>query len=135
MLLHVAVGDPAAFGDHRHNKGILLKFLEYHLYLNRGASGAPRKAVVSKTTGNAATTATATPPAEKPAQFTSSTFSGFIVEVTNVDFNVPIGTAVPASVSSGVDRIVEIYPEVRMRFRLGARSFFVRHELVDIIEG
>src|ERR1700686_411633 len=50
----------------------------------------------SKTTGNAATSATAAPPAEKRTQITSAIKQEKVEEVTNVNFNVSIGTAAPA---------------------------------------
>jgi hypothetical protein len=52
----------------------------------------------SKTTGNAATAATAAPPAEKRTQITSAIKQEKVEEVTNVNFNLSIGTAVPAGV-------------------------------------
>jgi uncharacterized protein DUF1236 len=69
----------------------------------------------SQTTGNAATSATAAPPAEKRTQIVSAIKSERVEEVTNVNFNVSIGTAVPASVHFHPlpSRIVEIYPEWR----------------------
>src|ERR1700676_1593898 len=69
----------------------------------------------SKTTGNAATSATAAPPAEKRSQITSAIKQEKVDEVTDVNFNVSIGTAVPAGVRYPplASRIVEIYPEWR----------------------
>src|SRR6266446_5119467 len=69
----------------------------------------------SKTTGNAATSATAAPPAEKRTQITSAIKQEKVEEVTNVNFNVSVGTAVPAGVRYHPlpSRIVEIYPEWR----------------------
>src|ERR1700726_4265311 len=68
-----------------------------------------------KTTDNAATSATAAPPAEKRAQITSAIKQEKVEEVTNVNFNVSVGTTVPAGIRyhSLPSRIVEIYPEWR----------------------
>jgi hypothetical protein len=96
----------------------------------------------SQTTGNAATSATAAPPAEKRTQIVSAIKSEKIQETTNVNFNISVGTTIPASVRfhSLPPRIVEIYPEWR-----GYEVVFVRgqylivrpqtREIVYIIEG
>jgi hypothetical protein len=96
----------------------------------------------SKTTGNAATSATAAPPAEKRTQITSAIRQEKVEEVTNVKFNLSIGTAVPAGVRyyPMPSRIVEIYPEWRgYDFILVHGKYFVRrprtHGIVYIIEG
>ena len=96
----------------------------------------------SKTTGNAATSATASPPTEKRAQITSAIKQERIEEVTNVNFNVSIGTAVPAGVRYHPmpSRIVEIYPEWRgYDFILVHGNYIIlrphTHEIVYIIEG
>ena len=47
------------------------------------------------TTGNAATSATAAPPAEKRTQIVSAIKSEKIEETTNVNFNISVGAAVP----------------------------------------
>ena len=68
------------------------------------------------TTGNAATSATAAPPAEKRTQIVSAISSETsIQETTNVNFNISVGTRVPSSVRFHPlpPRIVEIYPEWR----------------------
>src|SRR6202022_2527297 len=67
----------------------------------------------SKTTGNAATSATAAPPAEKQTQIVSAIKQEKVEEVTNVNFNISIGTAVPSTVRYYPlpSHIVEIYPE------------------------
>jgi uncharacterized protein DUF1236 len=69
----------------------------------------------SQTTGNAATSATAAPPAEKRTQIVSAIRSEKIQETTNVNFNISVGATVPASVHFHPlpPRIVEIYPEWR----------------------
>src|SRR6202163_3508796 len=96
----------------------------------------------SKTTGNAATSATAAPPAEKRSQITSAIKQEKVEEVTNVNFNVSIGTAVPAGVRYHPvpSRIVEIYPEWRGYDFILVRGKYVilrphTHEIVYIIEG
>ena len=96
----------------------------------------------SRTTGNAATSATAAPPAEKRTQITSAIKQEKVEEVTNVNFNLTIGTAVPAGVRyyPMPSRIVEIYPEWRgYDFILVHGRYLVlrprTHEIVYIIEG
>ena len=96
----------------------------------------------SKTTGNAATSATAAPPAEKRTQITSAIRQEKVEEVTNVNFNPSIGTAVPAGVRYHPmpSRIVEIYPEWRgYDFILVHGNYIIlrphTHEIVYIIEG
>jgi hypothetical protein len=96
----------------------------------------------SRTTGNAATAATAAPPAEKRTQITSAIKQEKVEEVTNVNFNLSIGTAVPAGVRYHPipSRIVEIYPEWRgYDFILVNGKYIIlrpqTHEIVYIIEG
>jgi hypothetical protein len=96
----------------------------------------------SKTTGNAATSATAAPPAEKRTQISSAIKQEKVEEVTNVNFNLSIGTAVPAGVRYHPlpSRIVEIYPEWRGYdfILVHGRYIILRpqtHEIVYIIEG
>jgi hypothetical protein len=96
----------------------------------------------SKTTGNAATSATAAPPAEKRAQITSAIKQEKVEEVTNVNFNLSVGTAVPAGVRYHAlpSRIVEIYPEWRGYDFILVRGKYIilrpqTHEIVYIIEG
>jgi hypothetical protein len=94
------------------------------------------------TTGNAATSATAAPPAEKRTQIASAFKSEKITETTNVNFEINVGTRVPDSVHFYPlpPRIVEIYPEwsgYDVIFVHG-RYIIVRpesHEIVYIIEG
>ena len=96
----------------------------------------------SQTTGNAATTATAAPPAEKRTQIVSAIKSEKIQETTNVNFNISVGATIPSTVRFHPlpPRIVEIYPEWRgydVVFVHG-RYIIVRpetHEIVYIIEG
>ncbi|MFL6813218.1 MAG: DUF1236 domain-containing protein [Bradyrhizobium sp.] len=96
----------------------------------------------SKRTGNAATSATAAPPAEKRTQITSAIKQEKVEEVTNVNFNVSVGTAVPAGVRYHPlpSRIVEIYPEWRgYEFIVVHGKYIIlrphTHEIVYIIEG
>jgi Protein of unknown function (DUF1236) len=94
------------------------------------------------TTGNAATSATAAPPAEKRSQISTAIRSEKVTEVTNVNFNVSVGTRVPADVHfyPVPEQVVTIYPEWRgYEFILvGGRYIIVQpetHEIVYIIEG
>jgi hypothetical protein len=97
----------------------------------------------SQTTGNAATSATAAPPAEKRTQIVSAIRSeSSIKETTNVNFNISVGTRVPSSVHFYPlpPRIVEIYPEWRgyQVILVKGRYVIVRpqtYEIVYIIEG
>jgi hypothetical protein len=96
----------------------------------------------SKTTGTAPTAATAAPPAEKQTQIVSAIKQEKVEEVTNVNFNISIGTAVPSSVRYYPlpARIVEIYPEWRGYdfIRVRGKYIIIRpqtHEIVYIIEG
>jgi len=102
----------------------------------------PSTADSKTTTGNAATSATAAPPAEKRTQITSAIKQEKVEEVTNVNFNLSIGTAVPAGVRYHAlpSRIVEIYPEWRgYEFILVRGKYIIlrphTHEIVYIIEG
>ena len=95
-----------------------------------------------KTTGNAATSATAAPPAEKQTQIVSAIKQEKVEEVTNVNFNISIGTAIPSSVRYYPlsPRIVEIYPEWRGYDFIRVRGKYIilrphTHEIVYIIEG
>lgn len=95
----------------------------------------------NKTTGNA-TAATVAPPAEKRTQISSAMKQEKVEEVANVNFNLSIGTAVPAGVRyyPMPARIVEIYPEWRgYDFILVHGRYIVlrprTHEIVYIIEG
>ncbi|MFB6449340.1 DUF1236 domain-containing protein [Bradyrhizobium tunisiense] len=95
-----------------------------------------------KTTGNAAPTAVAAPPAEKRTQITSAIKQEKVEEVTNVNFNLSIGTVVPTSVRYHPlpSRIVEIYPAWRgYEFILVQGRYVIlrphTHEIVYIIEG
>jgi hypothetical protein len=105
-------------------------------------SAAAKDSKSGTTTGNAATSATAAPPAEKRTQIASAIRSEKIQETTNVNFNIAVGTRVPTSVRFQPlpSRIVEIYPEWRGYdvILVGGRYIIVRpetHEIVYIIEG
>src|SRR5260221_10883397 len=94
------------------------------------------------TTGNAATTATAAPPAEKRTQIVSAIKSERIEETTNVNFNVSVGATIPSTVRFHPlpPRIVEIYPEWRGYDVVFVRGRYIivrpeTHEIVYIIEG
>jgi Protein of unknown function (DUF1236) len=107
-----------------------------------GTNNAQSDTKSGTTTGNAATSATGAPPAEKRTQIVSAIRSEKITETTNVNFNISVGTRVPASVRFVPlpPRIVEIYPEWRGYevILVGGRYIVVRpqtHEIVYIIEG
>jgi uncharacterized protein DUF1236 len=95
------------------------------------------------TTGNAATSATAAPPAEKRTQIVSAIKSETsIKETTNVNFNISVGARVPSSVHFYPlpPRIVEIYPEWRgyQVILVKGRYVIVRpetYEIVYVLEG
>src|ERR1700681_3339544 len=105
-------------------------------------STAAKDSKSSTTTGNAATSATAAPPAEKRTQIVSAIRSEKIQETTNFNFNISVGATVPGSVRFHPlpPRIVEIYPEWRGYevILVSGRYIIVRpqtHEIVYIIEG
>ncbi|UGA46547.1 DUF1236 domain-containing protein [Bradyrhizobium quebecense] len=94
------------------------------------------------TTGNAATSATAAPPAEKRTQISTAIRSEHVTETTNVNFNVAVGTRVPADVHfyPVPERVVTIYPQWRgYEFILVHGRYIIvqpeTHEIVYIIEG
>jgi Protein of unknown function (DUF1236) len=91
----------------------------------------------SKTTGNAATSATAAPPAEKRTQIVSAIRSEKIQETTNVNFNISVGATIPATVRFHPlpPRIVEIYPEWRGYevILVGGRYIIVRPQTRTIV--
>jgi len=95
----------------------------------------------NRTTGNAATSATAAPPAEKRTQIVSAIKQQNVEEVTNVNFNIAVGSAVPATVHFYPlpAQVVEIYPEWRgYDFILVHGEYIIirpeTHEIVYIIE-
>jgi hypothetical protein len=96
----------------------------------------------SQTTGNAATSATAAPPPEKRTQIVSAIRSEKVDEVTNVNFNLSIGTAIPSTIRVYPlpPRIIEIYPEWSGYEFIRVRGKWVilrprTHQIVYIIEG
>jgi hypothetical protein len=111
--------------------------------MSKDGSTAAKDGKSGTTTGNAATSATAAPPAEKRTQIVSAIRSEkSITETTNVNFNISVGTRVPSSVRFHAlpPRIVEIYPEWRgyQVILVSGRYIIVRpetHEIVYIIEG
>jgi hypothetical protein len=108
-----------------------------------GKTNAQTDSKPGTTTGNAATSATAAPPAEKQTQIRTAIKSETSIrETTNVNFNISVGTVVPAGVHFHPvpARIVEIYPEWRGYeiILVSGRYIIVRprtHEIVYIIEG
>ena len=84
----------------------------------------------------------AAPPAEKQSQIASVIKSEKVEEVTNVNFNISIGTVVPSTVRYYPlpSRIIEIYPEWRgYSFILVRGKYLIlrprTYEIVYIIEG
>jgi hypothetical protein len=107
-----------------------------------GAKTGDTKAGTAATTGNAATSATLAPPAEKRTQITSAIRQEKVEEVRNVNFNISVGVTVPSTVRAHPipTRVIEIYPEWRgYEFILvNGRYVILRpqtHEIVYIIEG
>ena len=67
--------------------------------MSKDGGTAAKDSKSSTTTGNAATSATAAPPAEKRTQIVSAIRSEkSITETTNVNFNISVGTRVPSTV-------------------------------------
>src|SRR5258708_7950537 len=86
--------------------------------------------------------ATSAHPAEKRTQITSAIRQEKVEEVTNVNFNVSVGTVVPAGVRYHPlpSHVVEIYPEWRGYDFILVRGRYIilrphTHEIVYIIEG
>ena len=84
----------------------------------------------------------AAPPPEKQSQISTAIKSEKVEEVTNVNFNISIGTAVPSTVRYYPlpTRIIEIYPEWRGYDFILVRGRYIilrpkTHEIVYIIEG
>lgn len=108
---------------------------------NQPNQGDASKGSAMKDSPNGAKSAATAPPAEKRTQITSAFKQEKVTEVKNVNFNISIGTRVPATVHyyPVPRRIVEIYPEWE-----GYEFIFVRgeyiilspdtHEIVYIIE-
>jgi len=96
----------------------------------------------SKSGGNNQSSAAAAPPPEKRTQITSAFKQEKVTEVTNVNFNISVGVAVPATVRIHPlpTRIVEIYPEWRGYDFILVRGKYIilrpkTREIVYIIEG
>ena len=112
--------------------------------MNAQTKGADSKAADTKsqtTTGTAPATAAA-PPAEKRTEISTAIKSTKIEETTNVNFNISVGAAIPASVRFHPlpPRIVEIYPEWRGYDVIYVRGQYIivrpqTREIVYIIEG
>ena len=106
---------------------------------------APAADTKASTTGAAASSSTgaaAAPPAEKRTQIVSAIKQEKVQAVTNVNFNISIGVAVPSTVRFYPlpSRIVEIYPEWSGYdfILVNGRYIILRprtHEIVYIIEG
>jgi hypothetical protein len=86
--------------------------------------------------------ATSAPPPEKQSQIASAIKSEKVEEVTNVNFNISVGTVVPSTVRYHPlpARIIEIYPEWRGYDFILVRGKYIiirpqTHEIVYIIEG
>ena len=84
----------------------------------------------------------AAPPAEKQSQIAAAIKSEKVEEVTNVNFNISVGTVVPSTVHYYPlpPRIIEIYPEWRGYDFILVRGRYIilrprTHEIVYIIEG
>ena len=84
----------------------------------------------------------AAPPPEKQSQIATAIKSEKVEEVTNVNFNISVGTVVPSTVHyyPVPSRIIEIYPEWRGYDFILVRGRYIilrpkTHEIVYIIEG
>ena len=84
----------------------------------------------------------AAPPPEKQSQISTAIKSEKVEEVTNVNFNISVGTVVPSTVRYYPlpTRIIEIYPEWRGYDFILVRGRYIilrpkTHEIVYIIEG
>ena len=92
--------------------------------------------------GTAASAPAAAPPAEKRTQITTVIKQEKVTEVTNVNFNISIGTRVPSTVTYHPlpSRVIEIYPEWRGYYFILVKGRYVilrpeTYEIVYIIEG
>lgn len=108
---------------------------------SNNAENRPAANEKSQTTGTASATASA-PPAEKRTEISTAIKSTKIEETTNVNFNISVGTAIPASVRVHPlpPRIVEIYPEWRGYDVIFVHGQYIvlrpqTREIVYIIEG
>ena len=84
-------------------------------HMNRNSASDSKSGAEGRTTGNAATSAKGAPPAAKRSQITSAIKQEKVTAVTNVNFNVAVGTRVPASVHfyPVPASVIAIYPEWR----------------------
>lgn len=92
--------------------------------------------------GSAGAAPAAAPPAEKRTQITSVIKQEQVKEVTNVNFNISIGTRVPSTVAYSPlpARVIEIYPEWRGYYFILVKGRYLilrpeTYEIVYIIEG
>ncbi len=109
---------------------------------NKNSTADKSNANEGKTTGNAATSATAAPPAEKRSQINTAFKQEKIQEATNVNVNISVGTRIPSSVRFYPipERIVGIYPEWRGYDVIFVHGRYIilrpeTHEIVYIVEG
>lgn len=107
-------------------------------------AGGDTKPAASDTKSDAAkpAAATAAPPPEKRTEITTTIKQTKVQEVTNVNFNISIGSRVPSSVTYTPlpPRIVEIYPEWRGYYFILVKGRYLilrpqTYEIVYIIEG
>lgn len=108
---------------------------------NNDAASNSKNGAEGRTTGNAATSAKAAPPAEKRTQISSAIRKEKVTAVTNVNFNISVGTRIPASVHfyPVPASVVTIYPEWRgYDFILVGTQYIIvepgTHEIVYIID-
>lgn len=105
--------------------------------MNKNTASDSKSGAEGKTTGNAATAAKGAPPVEKRSQITSAIKKEKVTAVTNVNFNISVGTRVPASVHfyPVPANVIAIYPEWRgYEFILvGGRYVIVAPETHEII--
>ena len=107
------------------------------------AAGETKPAAADKKSGAAGSaSAVAAPPPEKRTQISSTIKQQNVKEITNVNFNISIGTRVPRSVTYYPlpSRVIEIYPEWRGYYFIlvNGRYLILRpqtYEIVYIIEG
>ncbi|EKS28884.1 DUF1236 domain-containing protein [Afipia felis] len=108
-----------------------------HERMSKNSASESKSGAESKTTGNAATAAKGAPPVEKRSQITSAIKQEKVTAVTNVNFNVSVGTRVPTSVHFYPipERVVAIYPEWRgYEFILvGGRYVIIEPETHEIV--
>ena len=107
------------------------------------AAGETKPAAAEKKSGAAGSASTvAAPPPEKRTQISTTIKQQNVKEITNVNFNISIGTRVPRSVTYYPlpSRVIEIYPEWRGYYFIlvNGRYLILRpqtYEIVYIIEG